>query len=110
MRALSESQRINSLLVTVTRLRLLVEGASCQLPDLDCHHVCYVRWELGLYQGGEIEIDHGQTIFTCIGVFATHILRDLSRSLEECILACGHVVDGSLQVFTAPFEVSLSLS
>jgi hypothetical protein len=109
--ALPESQRINSLLVSVARLDLLVIGASCHLPDLDHHCVGCVRWERRLYQDGKVEVDHGQVIFTCVGVFAAHVLHDLSRSLQERILACGHVTDGRLQVFTASFfEVSLSWS
>jgi hypothetical protein len=58
--------------------------------------------------GGKVEIDHGQSIFTCVGVFAAHLLRDLSRSLRERILACGHVVDGRLLVIAASFEARLS--
>ena len=116
LRALSESQRVNLLLVTVTCLHLLVVGASCHLPDLDRHHVCYVCWELRVYQGGKIELIMALRVYqggkielimargyspASLYSAATHILRDLSCSLEEFILACGHVVDGSLQVFTA---------
>jgi hypothetical protein len=112
LRALSESQRVicSWFRSCASIFHLLVVGASCHLPDLDRHHVCFVRWELRLYQGRKIEVDHGQMIFTCITVFTTHILRNLSHGLEECIFACGHVIDGSLQVFTASFEVSLSWS
>ena len=99
LRALSESQHGDSLLAVVTHLHLLVVGVSCHLPDLDRHHVCYVHWELRLYQGGKIEIDHGQTIFTCIAVFATHILRDLSRGFEECLRSRRRWTPSSLHSF-----------